>query len=886
MTERWPQHFADWRDRHRGQTVLVCGCGRSLALLDHPQRFVTIGVNDVGRRFTPDYLVVVNERRQFDPARFAYVERSEARAVFTQLDLGIAHPRVVRFRLGRRGGTDRPDDGTLHFSNNSPFVAVGLARHLGARRIGLIGVDFTEDHFFGATGRHPLAAQIERIDREYGALAAACRAEGVELVNLSPVSRLASLPRARLTPAGDWARAEPPHGPAPGPAPGPSVVRAARPLTVAIENRPATGAIGQLFDALAASARELGHQVLRSSPHAARSPAALAIVWNGRALTGAGPTLYCEHGWLPRSDYQISPRGINADSHAAGFRWQGEPLGAAESAALDAHLARVKAASHGGQYRYMEASGAVPAGLSRAFLLVPLQIETDTNIVRHAPAHLRSMQALIEHVSRVDPPWPVLFKQHPADARTRNAHLRLAPRRPQDRIWPHALGNVHQMLKSGACRGILTINSNVAHDGLLWDVPAIVLGRNVWPAGEGRTPFLTAIPGDWEALAESAASAEAVACRRAYAHHLLRHQWTLAAARDLPRVAALLDALPREALPPARPGRLVAARARPAPAVLNVVAENRRWLFEHWKQALARVGTPGFQVVASARPLPDAAAWVFVRAAEAAATPDPQRTLVQIHDFAAGGAYRRGGARAGVAACAALSLAHPSQLAILEAEGIAAAGRRCLVQPVGWQAATPTAAPAGARPRIAWVGRPAHRDGADISGLPGVLEAARGWAGRVEVVLIGERLEPAAAALRRAGVDARVRGLAQCPIHRAPEWLSGVDALVLTSAADAGPWPIFDALHAGVPVVARPIGWAAELLADGRCGRLAADDDALGPAVLEVIAEREAWRRRRVALRERVAGQSFEAWLRANLTLAAELARPAERQSLRRGQGL
>ena len=482
------------------------------------------------------------------------------------------------------------------------------------------------------------------------------------------------------------------------------------------------------------------------------------------------------------------------------------------------------------------------------------------------------MQALIDYVSQVDPPWPVLYKQHPADARVRNAHLRLNVRRPLDRIWPHALCNVHQMLKSGACRGIVTINSNVAHDGLLWDVPAVVLGRNVWPPGPGRTPFLTAIPEDWEALAESAASDEGIACRRAYAHHLMRHQWTLDAARDLQRVAALLSSVPRVVPPPVvRAGRLVAVRARRPPPVLNVVAENRRWLFEHWKQALARAGSPGFQVVASSRPLPDAAAWLFVRASEAAATPDSRRTVVQIHDFAADGAYRRGGVRAGVAACAALSLAHRSQLAILEAEGIAPGERRCLVQPAGWQGATPTAPPAGARPRIAWVGRPARRDGTDISGLPEFLGAARRWARCAEVVLIGERLEPAAAELRRAGVACRVRDLAQCPIHRAPEWLSGFDALVVTSEADAGPWPLFDALHAGIPVVALPIGWAVDLLADGRCGRLAADPKELSEGVLHVLDERTGWRRRRARTRAAVADQSFEAWISANLSLAAEL---------------
>ncbi|MFP5407265.1 MAG: hypothetical protein ACLGHY_13320, partial [Gammaproteobacteria bacterium] len=124
--------------------------------------------------------------------------------MFTQLArLDLPQSRVVRFRLGKRGGTERTDAETLHYSNNSPYVAVNLARHLGASSIGLIGVDFTDDHFFGATGRHPLAAQLSQIEREYAALAQACRAEGVELVNLSPASRLASLPRASLS---EWVR--------------------------------------------------------------------------------------------------------------------------------------------------------------------------------------------------------------------------------------------------------------------------------------------------------------------------------------------------------------------------------------------------------------------------------------------------------------------------------------------------------------------------------------------------------------------------------------------------------------------------------------------------------------------------------------------------------
>ncbi len=209
MSQEQPGRFVEFRDLHRGATILVCGCGTSLGLLERPECYLTIGVNDVARRFTPDYLVVVNERRQFERDRYVHIENTRAKAVFTQLQqLVLPQTRVVRFRLGRRGGTERTDAESLHYSNNSPYVAVNLARHLGARRIGLIGVDFTDDHFFGATGRHPLAGQLPQIDREYAALAQAFRADGIELVNLSPISRLQSLPRARLQAGRHLARDE------------------------------------------------------------------------------------------------------------------------------------------------------------------------------------------------------------------------------------------------------------------------------------------------------------------------------------------------------------------------------------------------------------------------------------------------------------------------------------------------------------------------------------------------------------------------------------------------------------------------------------------------------------------------------------------------------
>lgn len=192
--ERLPL-LARYRGIHAGQSVIVCGCGVSLLTLPDPSRHLTIGVNDVGRLFDPTYLVVVNPRSQFKGDRFRYVEASNARALFTQLDLGPVRPPVVRFQLGQYGGTDLGAGDVLHYTQNSPYVAVCLAAYMGAARIGLIGVDFSDQHFFAETGRHALAGRLREIDAQYGRLRQALARMGVELLNLSATSRLGSLPR-------------------------------------------------------------------------------------------------------------------------------------------------------------------------------------------------------------------------------------------------------------------------------------------------------------------------------------------------------------------------------------------------------------------------------------------------------------------------------------------------------------------------------------------------------------------------------------------------------------------------------------------------------------------------------------------------------------------
>jgi ADP-heptose:LPS heptosyltransferase/SAM-dependent methyltransferase len=182
--------------RHQGATILVCGCGTSLNEITTKPDCITIGVNDVGRRFDPDYLVVVNPPSQLRPDRLRAITESRACAVFSQYaELRPLYAPLIRFALGSYGGTDFGNPGVLHYTQNSPYVALCLAVQMGAARIGLIGVDFTDDHFFGRTGVHPLTGLLRKIDGEYARLRDACTARGIEVVNLSPVSRLTAFPR-------------------------------------------------------------------------------------------------------------------------------------------------------------------------------------------------------------------------------------------------------------------------------------------------------------------------------------------------------------------------------------------------------------------------------------------------------------------------------------------------------------------------------------------------------------------------------------------------------------------------------------------------------------------------------------------------------------------
>jgi hypothetical protein len=188
----------DFHGIHYGECLIVCGLGASINSFRHPQRFRTIGVNDIGRAFTPDYLFVMDAPQSFAPERFQHIQTSGAKYIFTDHDLDLTRENIVKFpiRASPRPRFDDPD--SLYLIGRpptSPFLALCLAAHMGAKAIGVIGVDFTSGHFFARDGDHRLSSKFTGIDRRFYVLGSALLDRGVKVFNLSAGSKISAFPR-------------------------------------------------------------------------------------------------------------------------------------------------------------------------------------------------------------------------------------------------------------------------------------------------------------------------------------------------------------------------------------------------------------------------------------------------------------------------------------------------------------------------------------------------------------------------------------------------------------------------------------------------------------------------------------------------------------------
>jgi hypothetical protein len=178
---------------HPDSKIIVCGCGQSLTTLKESyQDWITIGVNDVPALFEPTYLVVTDHPNRFYGKRKELINGSKAKYLFTCVN-GWRHPNIVHFDLGSRELKNLNSSDKIDHFINSPYVATILAHKLGAKHIGLIGVDFTDGHFYNPSdGPHPVIKSnyLKKVNSAYNTLASALERRGTFVYNLSIQSRL------------------------------------------------------------------------------------------------------------------------------------------------------------------------------------------------------------------------------------------------------------------------------------------------------------------------------------------------------------------------------------------------------------------------------------------------------------------------------------------------------------------------------------------------------------------------------------------------------------------------------------------------------------------------------------------------------------------------
>lgn len=188
-------------NKYQGESFIVAGCGSSLSLYDDFSNHYVIGVNDIERILTPDFLVVVNDHRTFMHGRWKWVAESNSPVIFSHVDNPgpIKNKQsLAKLELGRRGELNLDDTSKVDYTMNSPYMGAIIAYQLGAKKIAIVGVDFTNDHFFQKTGEHKLNKQITNIDSEYFRLREELEKRGIKVANLSLSSAIEAWPKMTL----------------------------------------------------------------------------------------------------------------------------------------------------------------------------------------------------------------------------------------------------------------------------------------------------------------------------------------------------------------------------------------------------------------------------------------------------------------------------------------------------------------------------------------------------------------------------------------------------------------------------------------------------------------------------------------------------------------
>ncbi len=196
-----------------------------------------------------------------------------------------------------------------------------------------------------------------------------------------------------------------------------------------------------------------------------------------------GNKIYAEHGWLPRFHYQISSSGCNSRSHIK----------------FDNNIDYIEL--FGGRRKFEKVitnlkqmyNDPKADKISEPFYLVALQTGNDFNLLHsntefscfYGLKHSNELvgQAVIEKIESQFKDIKLVFTQHPSD---KYGNFRVG--NLKNTIF-HNSDNIKSidLLRQDNCKGVISINSNLLHESLLYSKPIVALGTLMW--ANNNNPF-------------------------------------------------------------------------------------------------------------------------------------------------------------------------------------------------------------------------------------------------------------------------------------------------------------------------------------------------------------------------------------------------------------
>lgn len=176
--------------KEQGKKAIVLGCGTSAPLINKMKLnddTVLIGCNDIAQLITPKYNFVVDRPFQFSEERRKTIENTKSEFFVCPNPLWDKD-NTIFYEIGDQMLGNIDSMAKIDRSNNSPYMAIIFAYYLGCRTIGLLGVDYTDNHYNANDGKHVLMRDFERIEHDYNALNNALKQRGCNVFNLSPTS--------------------------------------------------------------------------------------------------------------------------------------------------------------------------------------------------------------------------------------------------------------------------------------------------------------------------------------------------------------------------------------------------------------------------------------------------------------------------------------------------------------------------------------------------------------------------------------------------------------------------------------------------------------------------------------------------------------------------